>query len=174
MDEPTIVERGQLTLLGFSFYGDPFQRSGTWTEENEIGRLWSRFMAFLETDGNRILHVAARDVTMEVHVYSQETMEVGAWEIFVGMEVQRLEDVPVELVVKVLPPCTYAVFSLRGEEIGGDWSSSIYDDWLPGSGYEMAHSYAFQFYDERFKGVEELAGSVLDVYIPVRRASSSA
>jgi hypothetical protein len=45
--EPRIVETGQMTLLGFSFFGDPFRFHGGWEEENEIGRLWSRFMAYL-------------------------------------------------------------------------------------------------------------------------------
>ena len=44
--EPTIIERDKIILVGFSFFGDPFQ-AGEWTEENEIGRLWNRFMAYL-------------------------------------------------------------------------------------------------------------------------------
>jgi len=43
--EPTIVERNQITLVGFGFFGDPFAASGGWMEENEIGRLWNRFVA---------------------------------------------------------------------------------------------------------------------------------
>jgi len=45
--EPTMIEKRQMILLGFSFFGDPFKISGGWTEENEIGRLWKRFMAYL-------------------------------------------------------------------------------------------------------------------------------
>ena len=131
-------------------------------------------MAFLETDGGRILHAARRDAMVEVHVYGQETLDAGAWEIFVGIEVDRLENVPVELVVKILPTSTYAVFSLRGEEISGDWSSTIYDGWLPGSGFEMAHNYAFQYYDERFKGLENLDESVLEILVPVQRQDPAA
>jgi predicted transcriptional regulator YdeE len=36
--EPVIIEKDQMALLGFSFYGDPFRPSAGWTEENEIGR----------------------------------------------------------------------------------------------------------------------------------------
>ena len=40
-------------------------------------------------------------------------------------------------------------------------------DWLAQSGYQRAFPYGFQRYDERFKGVDELEGSVLEVYLPV-------
>ena len=43
--EPKIVERERITLVGLSFFGDPFREKGGWTEQNEIGRLWSRFMS---------------------------------------------------------------------------------------------------------------------------------
>ena len=44
--EPRLVEADRITLVGFSFFGDPFRMSAGWTEENEIGRLWKRFMAY--------------------------------------------------------------------------------------------------------------------------------
>jgi predicted transcriptional regulator YdeE len=39
---------------------------------------------------------------------------------------------------------------------------------LPDAGYEMTGDYSFQRYDERFKGMDRIAESVLDVYIPVK------
>jgi AraC family transcriptional regulator len=167
--KPRILDKGETLLVGMSFFGDPFQMSGAWTEENEIGRLWNRFMAFVASEGERIKHVRCPSTSVEAHVYGDDALVTGTWEIFIGVEVGRLEDVPLELVVKVLPASTYAVFTLEGEAIGGDWNSLIYTEWMPDSGYEMAHSYAFQYYDERFKGVDDLANSVLDVYIPVKR-----
>ena len=38
-------------LVGLSFYGDPFDTSGVWTEENHIGRTWQRLMSYLEQHG---------------------------------------------------------------------------------------------------------------------------
>jgi hypothetical protein len=35
--EPARIEKRQMTLLGFSFFGWPFEISGGWTEENEPG-----------------------------------------------------------------------------------------------------------------------------------------
>ena len=166
--EPTIVERSQIILVGFSFFGDPFATSGGWTEENEIGRLWSRFGAYMAHHGERIRHIKAPEVGYEVHIWQEETAATGHFEVFVGVEVTQLEDVPVELSVKLLPPTTYAVFTLQGKQIVSDWPQRIYSEWMPGSGYQTAHSYMFELYDQRFKGMDHLDESALDAYIPVK------
>ena len=166
--EPTrIVEKGQILLLGFSFFGDPFRISGGWTEENEIGRLWQRFMAYFAKHRHRIKHVVTDAVMYEVHIEHKETALTGEYEVFVGLEVDKLEDVPVEASVKILPPVTYALFTLEGEQITSDWNKMI-QEWMTGSGYESAYPYGFQRYDERFKGVDSIAESILEIYIPVK------
>ena len=126
--EPTIIEKRQMMLLGFSFFGDPFKISGGWTEENEIGRLWKRFMAYFAEHRHRIQHVVTDAVMYEVHIEHAETAQTGEYEVFVGLEVEKLEDVPVEMAVKILPPTTYAVFTLEGEQITSDWHMMIYED----------------------------------------------
>ncbi|MFP4395699.1 MAG: GyrI-like domain-containing protein, partial [Anaerolineales bacterium] len=120
----------------------------------------------------RIPRVAEEDVAYEVHVESEETATKGYREVFVGAEVTRLDDVPVELLVKILPATTYAVFTLRGEEIVSDWSQAL-DTWMRDEGYTSAYPYGVQRYDHRFKGLEgdDLAASVLDVYIPIQPAN---
>jgi predicted transcriptional regulator YdeE len=165
--EVRIVEKDQMLLVGLSFFGDPFQSSAGWTEENEIGRLWVRFMAFLENQGARIQHIKEHEVSYEVHIEHAETQEKGEYEVFVGLEVAQLQDLPVELLVKVLPPTTYAIFTLAGEEITSDWHQMIHRDWLPELGYRIAYDYAIERYDPRFKGLDRIAESVLEVYIPV-------
>jgi predicted transcriptional regulator YdeE len=165
--EPTMIEKHQMMLLGFSFFGDPFKISAGWTEENEIGRLWKRFMAYFAQHRPRIKHVVTDAVMYEVHIEHEETALTGEFEVFVGLEVEELEDVPVEMAVKILPPTTYAVFTLEGEQITSDWNTMMYE-WMMGSGYERAYTYGFQLYDERFKGVEHMDESILDVYVPVK------
>ena len=165
--EPTTVEKEQIILLGFSFFGDPFKTSAGWTEENEISRLWQRFMTYLAEHGDRIKHVANDKVCYEVHVTHEETTAKGNFEVFVGMEVGKLEDVPVELLVKILPPTKYAVFTLKGTQIASDWPKMI-QEWFLRSDYQQAYKYGFQLYDERFKGLDNLEESGLDVYVPVK------
>jgi DNA gyrase inhibitor GyrI len=62
----------------------------------------------------------------------------------------------------------YAVFSLRGDEILSDWNQTIYAAWLPGSGYEVPYNYVVERYDERFKGVQQIAESMLEILVPIR------
>jgi len=167
MMEPTLVEKDQIILMGVNFFGDPFTMTG-WTEENEIGRLWKRLEAFLAQHAALMESVKNPGVGYEVWSSDEETAAKGLFDIFAGVEIDNLDDVPVELLVKVLPPTQYAVFTLQGEEITSDWSRSIYQEWLPNSGYESAYQYNFQYYDERFKGIDKIAESAIDVYVPVK------
>lgn len=167
MEPTSILEAPEILLVGVSFFGDPFSMSAEWTEENEIGRLWNRFFAYLRKNPNRIKHVANHKIAYEVHIEHEETALKGYYEVFVGVEVAQLEDVPVELLVKVLPATTYAVFTLSGQQIISDWPREIYHHWLPNSDYRNAYPYSFQFYDERFHGLDKLDESALDVYVPV-------
>ena len=166
--QPEIIDQRPLTLLGFGFFGDPFRLSGGWTEENEIGRLWKRFTAYLAQHRHRIKHVVTDQVLYEVQIYHEETLHSGEFEVFVGLEVTTLEDVPIEMSAKILPPARYAVFTLRGAQIESDWPLLIYTDWLPAAGVEGNSAYSIQRYDERFHGLERLEESVLEVHIPLK------
>lgn len=169
--EAKIVQRERMTLVGLSFFGDPFKEKGGWNEENEIGRLWSRFMTYL---GDRRLQLSGevpgssdRTVFYEVHIIHPETDSTGEYEIFTGFEARDVTFTPPEFLIKVLPASSYAVFTLSGEQITSDWYQIIYRSWMPGSGYREAYRYSFQMYDQRFKGTKRLDESELDLYIPV-------
>ncbi len=167
--EPTLVEKPQIILVGFSFFGDPFKFSGGWTEENEIGRLWKRFMGYWTQHPGAIEHVKTSAVLYEVHIEHPETPQTGEFEVFVGLEVEQLGALPIELLVKLLPPATYVVFTLRGQQINSDWSRLI-QGWMTQEGYVRPHPYGFQLYDERFKDVQHIDESILDVYVPIEPA----
>lgn len=172
--EPLIVSKERMILLGAGFFGDPFSLSGEWTEENEIGRLWKRFMKYFSENKEVFSLFKDRDVAYEVHIENDETKTKGHLEIFVGMELDKpynktLDKIPHDLLVKILPASMYAVFTLKGEEIVGDWPMKIYSEWLPGSEYELAHNFGFQYYDKRFKGMERVGESELDVYVPIKK-----
>ena len=93
---------------------------------------------------------------------------------FVGVEVDHLEEVPLELFGKVLPAGTYAYFTPKGKEIT-TWEDDFYKGWLIKSGYQLSAvgNYSFQvqcYEDDRFKGVDNLEESEIDVYIPIEPA----
>ena len=167
--EPRIVEKDRIILIGFSFFGDPFAESGGWTEENEIGRLWNRLIAYLTAQGDRIRQIEDESVAYEVHIEVEETASKGYREVFVGLEVGGRHDVPVAVLLKIRPPATYAVVPPRGEEITSDWSRMI-TDWMDEADYRSAHPYTFQRYDRRFQGLDHLGASELDVYFPIEPA----
>ena len=166
--QPEIVGVKKITLVGMSFYGDPFDAHSGWDEENQIGHLWKRFMRFLSQHGEAIQKSALSHAAYEVHIYNEETREKGLFEVFVGLEVEDISIVPVELLVKVLPATQYAVFTFTGEQITADWEK-ILEQWLVSSGYQSPTMYNFQYYDERFKGLDHLAESTLDVYVPIMK-----
>lgn len=167
--QPKIIKSPKLILMGMDFFGDPCAMASPWSEENEIGKLWKRFEQFLDRKADTIKHKADPSVGFEVHIFTDETESTGHREVFVGIEVVELEEVPLELVVKILPPTKYAVFTFKGAEITSDWGRLIYQDWLPKSGFKSHHSYLIERYDERFKGLEgkELEESELDVLVPI-------
>lgn len=169
MKGPEILEKEQILLLGVSFFGDPFAGSAGWTEENEIGRLWNRFSRYLTEHKELFGTFSDSSAGYEVHIEHHETAKMGHFEVFVGMEIKNPDAVPYELLVKVLPASTYAVFTLKGEEITSDWEITI-GSRLKELGYRRAHTYSFQYLDRRFKGIDKISESELDVYVPVTLA----
>jgi predicted transcriptional regulator YdeE len=168
--QPVVSEEKQITLVGMSFYGDPFDARAGWDDENEIGHLWKRFMKFLSSHQRETM--GKPQIFYEVHIYTAETREIGKFEVFVGVETDlaQLKTLPVELCVKVLPETRYAIFTFHGKEITTDWEKTL-QDWLVTSGYESPYSYNFQYYDDRFKGLDRIDESSLDVYVPVVRTA---
>lgn len=168
--KPKIIQKEGLLLAGFSFFGNPFEEKDPWSEENEIGKLWRRLMTFIQQNASAVDRLAAqKDVFYEVHLSHPDTQVTGEFEVFVGLAVSSPTDVPVEWVVKVLPPSQYAVFTLVGEQINQDWPQMIYQEWLPQEGYAAAYPFNFQYYDHRFKGMDRLVDSVIDVYVPIQK-----
>jgi AraC family transcriptional regulator len=163
--EPKILEKEKIVLVGMVFYGDPFKNQAGWSQENEIGKLWKRFVAREKTIKNRVGNGG-----YEVHIEPEEYEETKNYYVFVGVEVEKVENLPLEMFTKILPATKYAVFTLKGKEITSNWQDKIYKEWLPQSGYEEAHKFTIEYYDDRFKGIDNTE-SELDIYVPIKQAS---
>ena len=164
--KPEVVVREKTYLAGYSFYGDPFAASGAWTEENEIGRLWKRFMDFFEKRSAEIPPSAVPGIGYELHIWDRDVMESGQYEVFVGMKVDKLADIPIDLSVKVVPEAKFAVFTLSGDLITKDLSATM-SQWLEAEGLRQTGNFVYNLYDERYKGMDNLAESEIEVYVPV-------
>jgi AraC family transcriptional regulator len=162
-----IIEKDNVILAGMTFYGDPFRDTEGWSEENKIGRLWNRFNAFWDKGGEWLKHVVDPSVGYEVHIEPEDYAETKEFYVMVGVQVEAVDTLPLELSLKVLPSTTYAVFTLKGSEITSNWPDKIYKEWLPNSAYEEAHKFTVERYGPTFKGMDN-PESELEVWVPIR------
>lgn len=170
--EIKVVGRGPILLVGMGFFGDPFSGASAWDVENEIGALWKRFMAFLAAAPDAVADRAdGGTYWYELHIPAPETPRTGRYEVFAGVEVRGLSAVPVACSAKVLPAAEYAVLTVRGAEITGDWEGRLRGGIAGSLGRRVDGSFSFELYDARFKGMDRLPESELDCYIPLLPAS---
>lgn len=166
--KPEIIEREPAYIVGMSFYGDPFSQASAWSEENAIGKLCKRFTSFYESHPKDFVQACHPDVFFEIHIQTEETQTLGYHEVFAGVEVSQLH-IPMACSAKKLPGGLYAKFTLHGEEIVNDWWNAFFHEWLPESGYEVNNDFSILSYDERYKGVDHISESDVDVLIPVKK-----
>jgi AraC family transcriptional regulator len=167
---PKIITSKKIKLVGMSFYGDPFKKASGWSEDNEIGILWNRLITFLNKYPDAIKNILQKDVFIEIHLMDDQTDETGEYEVFTGIMVEKIENIPLKCVAKILPETDYAVFTLKGKQITDtDWWKKAYEEWIPNAGYKISYNYNFQYYDNKFKGLDKLENSQLDFYFPVQK-----
>lgn len=167
MLNPKITKLPAIALAGFSFFGDPFHSHAGWTEENEIGRVWQRLTVFYDALSEELRHNVDERVWYEVHLEHPGSIEKGEWEVFVGYEIEKPEKHAIELTLKHIPAMTWAIFTLKGSQIGN--FDAEYKTWLAESRYEEALPLMIERYDERFKGPDRMDESELDYLVPVRK-----
>jgi predicted transcriptional regulator YdeE len=149
--DPKVVDMPRLILVGM-VQGAPDVGS------IDIAALWQRFAE----RGDEIEN-AVEGTGYELHIQTdgEPTMHFT----LVGVRVTDLGDVPLEMFHKVLPPCTYAVFTHRVV----DGYAALNDRvraWLESSDYGEAHPFDFQLYDARFRSMDD-PESLQDIYVPV-------
>jgi AraC family transcriptional regulator len=164
--KPRIADKRKILLAGMDFFGDPYEKAGGWSEGNAIGQLWKRFEAFYQGKKGSLKH-AVSESGYEVWIDFEGEKDTKNKYIFVGVEVEKIEDLPLELVARTLPETRYAVFTLKGPEIKTG-PSRIWKEWLPESGLVPSFDYLIEYYDsQRFKGLGN-PDSELDFMVPIR------
>ena len=166
--EPRIIDHGEMIIVGMVYYGNPFHDAAAAPEQNEIGKLWSRFGAYYDAHRAEFKHEVDPKIGWELHISTDEYEETKAYYVMVGVEVSAIEDLPAPILAKVFSAGRYAVFALRGEQMTGNWGDAIYKEWLPASAYEEAYGCTFERYDERrFQGWGNPESEV-EIWVPVR------
>ncbi|MCP4632316.1 MAG: GyrI-like domain-containing protein [candidate division Zixibacteria bacterium] len=164
--KPEIKQREKIILVGMDFFGDPFGKECGRHDQNAIGVLWQRFNGYYEEHKNSIKHQKS-EAGYELWVDFKSEKSTKNEYIFVGVEVTKIDDLPLELVAKIIPEAKYAVFTLKGDEFKSDWSSNIYKEWLPKAGLTPLN-FMIEYYDsKRFKGMND-PESELDIYVAIK------
>ncbi|MGD2157252.1 MAG: GyrI-like domain-containing protein [Anaerolineales bacterium] len=176
--KPQIIQREQMTFLGLEYYG-PLSGEG-WSAGNAVGQLWQRYGVIWDKRKDVVEgKVIKPEFGYELMIWNEnEFQDTKNFYIFVGAEIDpgQLTDLPLEMVVRVLPASTYASFTVKGENIT-KWEDKFYKEWLPVSGYQLAYfndyNLQIQAYEAgRFKGLGDLIEqSEVDVLIPIEKTS---
>jgi AraC family transcriptional regulator len=162
-----IIDEKSFKLVGCVFYGNPFHSKEEWNMENEIGLLWKRFYKLYEKYDKKLENYAINEVAYEAHIQPDDYSETGKFYVFVGLEVNRTDEMPLEMFCKTFPSTKYAVFTFKGREMfrGGEY---IWQEWLPNSEYEEAYPYLMlAYYKNRYYGLDN-ENSEIDYYIPLK------
>lgn len=91
----------------------------------------------------------------------------GNFEYVAGVEVSSFDEVPAELRRVRIPAQRYAVFTHREHisAIRGTWYT-IWNQWLPNSGYEFADAPDFERYDGRFD--PRTGAGEVEIWLPLK------
>jgi len=100
--KPRITDKRKILLAGKDFFGDPYEKAGGWSEGNAIGQLWKRFESFYQKKKGSLKH-AVSESGYEVWIDFEEEKDTKNKYIFTGVEVEKIEDLPLELVARTLP-----------------------------------------------------------------------
>ena len=150
--EVRIIEGKRMSIVGSV-------STGATVGDIDIEKLWSEFLTHLDAIEHRV-----EGTTYEIHQWDET---VGKHSCMTGVEVTKIDDVPLHLLLKRLPDCRYAVFTHHFSDGGYREAYRRIDEWLESSQYVMANDFDIQCYDERFQGPEH-PESVVELRIPIR------
>ena len=86
-----------------------------------------------------------------------------------ALEVTDLKSQPKDVQTATIPPATYAIFAQPGHiTLIRPTIMSIWQDWLPGSGYVAAEAPLIEYYPPEFDGMTGNGG--FEIWLPVKKA----
>ena len=165
-EEPIILDEKTLRLLGCVYYGNPFHTYKGWDTRNEIGNTWARFEELGRKYWKFLQKIKTGDTYgYEVHIEPENYDMKKKFHIFVGIEVKSIDFFPLEMFYKEFPKTKYMFFSSHYKAKGVDY---YFSKWLPESKYEQSFPYIMQAYSPERWDANNLEGSLMDWYIPIK------
>lgn len=150
--EPECVKKPEMTLVGIVGCGSD-------VSQLDICGLWERF----EKQREHIKH-QVEGKYYEVHIQEETTPPMHF--CLVGVEVQRIEHMPIEMFANVVPSCEYAVFTHQFKDGGFNHAFKAVYDWLGHSDHASAYQFDIQCYDSRFRSQDDPL-SVVEIWVPI-------
>lgn len=168
--EPKIVRRESFKVVGMQIITT--LRSNA--VNMDIARLWVKFAPRIEEIGSRTdpaVSYCIRGNPADEETSQCEMTEETQQSELACVEVKDFDHIPGGMIGITIPARTYAVFTHRGKIFPNYLRpayTSIYDAWVPGSGYETDGGFDLELYDdERFKAPDD-PDSEIDIYVPVK------
>lgn len=154
MMEPKIIEREGFLAAGPVYEGN--------NANQEIAVLWAeQFMPNVD----RIKHVTG-DILSYGICYMDAGLPDGQFRYVAAVEIDKPEDAPPEFYQAYVPGGKYAVFKHKGSlESLHNTYETIYQTWLPQSGYKRADRPDLEVYTHEFHDFEP--DSLLELWVPI-------
>ncbi len=157
-------------LLACVFYGDPFHSAEGWSSQNEIGLLWKRF----EVQFANYYSIFQKSLTdphysYELHYEPADYIQTKQYYIYVGVEIDYIELVPLDFVIKPLPLTKYLKVSAKITQ--HEQIEDFIQNWLknPDSNFSQAYPYIIQrYHKDRYFGLDH-PDTEMEWLIPVKK-----
>jgi AraC family transcriptional regulator len=153
-----IVNREPMRVIGL--------KQKTNTNELIVPDLWEKFFVRMEEIEEYVVPECSLGVCIGDSF--EEKKGITHFE-YLACQVLKKEpdEIPEGMVIHSIPGGLYAVFTHEGNvETLSETYSYIYDEWLEESVYELDVRDQFEWYDNRFKYMED--DSQLDIHIPIK------
>jgi AraC family transcriptional regulator len=150
--QPKIISKPAFTVVGMKYRGK--------NQHNEISQLWRKFGPHM----HEVRNVRAADLAYGVMDNYDENK--GDFDYVAALEVENATEVSEGMTALIVPAQTYAVFPCTLNTIRQTYDT-IYQSWMPASGYQRATGPEFELYDEHFDPNDSSSG--MFVYIPIER-----
>jgi AraC family transcriptional regulator len=150
LESPHMVEGKPLLVAGLS------QR---YADNAGMPAQWQRFVPYL---GNVPGQVGRKAYGV---LYNGD--DSGNIDYMCGVEVKDFSDLPAGFSTLRIPAQYYAVFPHREHisAIQNTWKA-IFNEWIPGSGHELADGPEFELYGEDFDGVKGIG--TVEIWVPIK------
>jgi AraC family transcriptional regulator len=100
--------------------------------------------------------------------YGLHSLTDHAYSYIAGLAVRQVDTIPEGMAARRVPSNTYAVFVHNGQSAHLPHTvERAFSEWLPGSSYQLAGDYFFEYYDDRFHPGSP--DSLISIYVPVKQ-----